>query len=76
MLGVTIEEQWESLESWYNRSKAAKAGDEVAWFNNYRRTIDSWAIAVSIIDFISKLSLWPVFSVASEQSARQVIPWT
>ena len=74
MLGVTIEEQWESLESWYNRSKAAKVGDEVAWFNNYWRTIDSWAIAVNIIDFITKLSLWPEFSATLNKVRGKLFP--
>jgi serine/threonine protein kinase len=74
MLGVTIEEQWDSLESWYNKSKAAKVGDEVAWFNNYWRTIDSWAIAVNIIDFISKLSLWPEFSAILNKVRGKLFP--
>ena len=74
MLNVTIEEQWESLESWYLKSKAAKAGDEVAWFNNYWRTIDSWAIAVNIIDFITKLSLWPEFSATLNKVRGKLFP--
>jgi serine/threonine protein kinase len=74
MLGVTIQEQFESLESWYNRSKAAKAGDEVAWFNNYWRTIDSWAIAVNIIDLISKLSLWPEFITTLNKVRGKLFP--
>ena len=74
MLGVTVEEQWESLESWYNKSKAAKAGDEVAWFNNYWRTIDSWAIGVNIIDFISKLSLWPEFITTLNKVRGKLFP--
>ena len=74
MLGVTIEEQWESLESWHRMSKAAKVGDEVAWFNNYWRTIDSWAIAVNIIDFISKLSLWPEFVTTLNKVRGKLFP--
>jgi len=74
MLGVTMEEQHTSLESWYNKSKAAKVGDEVAWFNNYWRTIDSWAIAVNIIDFISKLSLWPEFSTTLNKVRGKLFP--
>ncbi len=74
MLGVTIEEQWESLESWYIKSKAAKMGDEVGWFNNYWRTIDSWAIGVNIIDLISKLSLWPKFSNTLNKIRSRLFP--
>jgi hypothetical protein len=55
-------------------SKAAKAGDEVAWFNNYWRTIDSWAIAVNIIDLISKLSLWPEFSNTLNKVRGRLFP--
>ena len=74
MLGVTIEEPWESLESWYLKSKAAKTGDEVAWFNNYWRTIDSWAIAVNIVDLISKLSLWPEFLTTLNKVRGKLFP--
>jgi hypothetical protein len=74
MLGVTMEEQQTSLESWYRKSKAAKTGDEVGWFNNYWRTIDSWAIAVNIIDLISKLSLWPEFSNTLNKLRGRLFP--
>jgi len=74
MLGVTIEEQWESLELWHSKSKAAKEGNEVAWFNNYWRTIDSWAIAVNIIDLISKLSLWPEFITTLNKVRGKLFP--
>jgi len=74
MLGVTMEEQQTSLESWYRKSKAAKTGDEVGWFDNYWRTIDSWAIAVNIIDLISKLSLWPEFSNTLNKVRGRLFP--
>ena len=74
MLGVTAAEQQESLESWYLKSKAAKTGDEVAWFNNYWRTIDSWAIAVNIVDLISKLSLWPEFLTTLNKVRGKLFP--
>jgi serine/threonine protein kinase len=74
MLGVSMETQSDALEDWYRRSKAAKAGDEVAWFNKYWRTIDSWAIAVNIIDMISKLSLWPEFSATLNKVRGKLFP--
>jgi serine/threonine protein kinase len=74
ILGVTMEEQQSSLESWYIKSKAAKMGDEVGWFNNYWRTIDSWAIAVNIIDLINKLSLWPEFSATLNKVRSKLFP--
>jgi len=74
MLGISIKTQWESLEEWYFMSKAAKAGDEVAWFNKYWRTIDSWAIGVNIVDFISKLSLWPEFSATLNKVRPKLFP--
>lgn len=74
MLNVSMETQLEGLEEWYNKSKAAKAGDEVAWFNKYWRTIDSWAIGVNIVDMISKLSLWPEFSVTLNKARGKLFP--
>jgi serine/threonine protein kinase len=74
MLGISAQEQLESLEDWYRMSKAAKSGDEVAWFNNYWRTIDSWAIGVNIVDFISKLSLWPEFSTTLNKVRGKLFP--
>ena len=74
ILGVGIQEQLKSLEDWYIMSKAAKAGDEVAWFNKYWRTIDSWAIGINIVDFISKLSLWPEFSLTLNKNRSKLFP--
>jgi serine/threonine protein kinase len=62
ILGITENEQLQSLEKFYNESKSVKSGDIVKWFNIYWRIIDSWAIGVNIIDLLSKLYLWPEFS--------------
>jgi serine/threonine protein kinase len=70
ILGVNATSQLQSLEGFYLDSKAAKTGNTVKWFNNYWRTIDSWAIGVNILVLISKLSLWPEFS----QTLRRVKP--
>jgi serine/threonine protein kinase len=74
MLGVTMESQLVSLEDWYSKSKVAKEGDEVTWFNKYWRTIDSWAIGVNIIDFISRLSNWPEFSTTLNKVRGKLFP--
>jgi serine/threonine protein kinase len=74
ILGATVNEQLESLEKFYRESKAVKAGNQVGWFNNYWRTIDSWAVGVNIVDLISKLSLWPEFSYTIKKISPKLFP--
>jgi serine/threonine protein kinase len=74
ILGVSSNDQMTSLEQFYRESKAVKAGNQVGWFNNYWRTIDSWAIGVNIIDLISKLSLWPEFSYTLNKIRPKLFP--
>lgn len=74
ILGVSEYSQKQSLEKFYLDSKSVKSGDSVKWFNNYWRTIDSWAIGVNIIDLISKLSLWPEFSLILKKNRSKLFP--
>jgi serine/threonine protein kinase len=74
ILNITIEEQEDSLNNFYNDSKSAKIGDEISWFNNYWTKIDSWAIGVNIVDLISKLLLWPEFSKTYKKISPILIP--
>jgi serine/threonine protein kinase len=74
ILGVDETQQAVSLEMFYLKSKSVKNGNEVLWFNNYWRTIDSWAIGVNIIDLISKLSLWPEFSPILKRVRPKLFP--
>lgn len=74
ILGATASEQTLSLESFYNKSKSLKSGDEVAWFNNYWSKIDSWAIGVNIVDLISKLLLWSEFSIIFKKISPKLLP--
>ena len=74
ILGVSQYEQHLALDKFYSESKSVKAGDSVAWFNNYWRTIDSWAIGVNIVDLIAKLSLWPEFSSTLRKVRPDLFP--
>lgn len=74
ILNVSEQEQLMSLEKFYRESKSVKLGDSVKWFNVYWRTIDSWAIGVNIVDLISKLSLWPEFSVFLKKYSSVLFP--
>jgi serine/threonine protein kinase len=74
LLAVREYDMRESLESFYNRSKAVKSGNDVAWFQTYWRTIDSWAIGANLVDLISKLTLWPEFSPILRKSKSQLFP--
>jgi serine/threonine protein kinase len=73
-LGITENEQAVALEAFYFKSKSLKIGDEVAWFNNYWTKIDSWAIGVNIVDLITKLSLWPEFSITFRKISSKLLP--
>jgi serine/threonine protein kinase len=74
ILGVDETQQAASLEMFYWKSKSLKTGNQVMWFNNYWSKIDSWAIAVNIIDLISKLSLWPEFSSTLRKISPKLYP--
>jgi len=74
ILGITSQKQEVSLDTFYRESKSMKVGDEVMWFKNYWRTIDSWAIGVNIIDLISKLSIWPEFTYTLNKVKPTLFP--
>ena len=61
ILGISSQEMYHDLTSFYQKSKSVHGGDAVAWFKIYWRLVDSWAIGCIIVDLISKLSLWPSF---------------
>jgi serine/threonine protein kinase len=74
IIGVDETQQAVSLEMFYFKSKSLKTGNQVMWFNNYWSKIDSWAIAVNIIDLIAKLSLWPEFSSTLKKASPKLYP--
>jgi serine/threonine protein kinase len=74
ILGVSESEMRNSFESFYVKSKSVKMGDSVKWFESYWRTIDSWAVGVNIVDLISKLSLWPNFTIKMRTSKTKLFP--
>jgi serine/threonine protein kinase len=74
ILGISQQSMHNSLQSFYNKSIDVRNGDDVSWFKHYWRTIDSWAIGVNIIDFISKLMLWPEFSSTYRKDKNKLLP--
>jgi serine/threonine protein kinase len=58
MLGVSPLKMTQDLDYLYEKSKYIPTGNIVAWFQSYQRKIDSWAIGVNLINFISRLALW------------------
>jgi hypothetical protein len=74
LLGITSQAMADELEEFYLKSKSVKAGNSARWFELYWRTIDSWAFGVNLIDLISRLSLWPEFSVVWKGMQGKVMP--
>lgn len=74
ILQIQANEQKEELETFYKTSKSVKSGNNAKWFTTYWRTIDSWAIAVNIIDLLSKLSLWNEFYVKLDRIRPLLFP--
>jgi serine/threonine protein kinase len=68
ILGISQQSMLNSLQICYNKCTDVRTGNDVEWFKHYWRTIDSWAIGVNIIDLISKLSLWPDFSIRKDKA--------
>jgi serine/threonine protein kinase len=74
LLKISEETQRQSLNEFYNQSKSVRSGDLVGWFNNYWRTVDSWAIGVNIVDLIIKLSLWSQFYTTLNKYRTKLFP--
>lgn len=68
ILGITLAEMESSLRSFYDKSVSAQAGDDVAWFTTYWRTVDSWAIGVNVIILIDNLIHMPQFQAMWQQA--------
>lgn len=60
-LGVTAASQRESLETFYEKSRSAQAGNLILWFKSYWRLVDSWAVGNLLMNTLLKLLLWPSF---------------
>jgi serine/threonine protein kinase len=74
ILGISSKDMYNSLYQFYNKSKSVKEGDLVKWFKLYYRTIDSWAIGITIIDLIRKMSLWSSFSSILQKHKSKLFP--
>lgn len=74
LLGVPVAKMQQQLESFYQKSKALRAGEDEAWFKVYWRTVDSWAIGVNLVEFIYKLTLWPEYKDKLDQAFVKLRP--
>lgn len=74
LLGISTKDMYNSLYQFYRKSKSVKDGDLVKWFKLYYRTIDSWAIGITIVDLIRKMSLWSSFSGILQKHKSKLFP--
>ena len=74
ILDVSRDDMINSLQVFYYKHKNVKASNNTEWFNNYWRTIDSWAIGINIIQFISNYSLSPEFSKSVNKHKSLLFP--
>jgi serine/threonine protein kinase len=74
LLGISTKDMYNSLYQFYRKSKSVKEGDLIQWFNLYYRTIDSWAIGITIVDLIRKMSLWTSFSDILQKHKSKLFP--
>ncbi len=74
LLGISTKDMYNSLYQFYRKSKSVKDGDLVKWFKLYYRTIDSWAIGITIVDLIRKMSLWSSFSDILQKHKSKLFP--
>ena len=63
ILGIAKPDQERPLLEFLKKSRVVKAGDLAGWFKLYWRTIDSWAIGTLLVGLISRLSLWPEYTL-------------
>ena len=73
-LGISRQHMSQSLELFYSKNKDINASDNVEWFKNYWRTIDSWSIGINIVSLIVKMSLWPHFSETIRTHKHTLFP--
>lgn len=61
LTGITEREQRDALQTFYEKSRSLQAGNVEAWFQNYWRLVDAWAVGMALTYVLSKLLLWPSF---------------
>ena len=74
ILGISTQAMIESLEQLIGISSPIQTGNSVDWMAHYWATIDSWAIGVLIIQFISNYSLWPSFAPVLKKHSSTLFP--
>jgi len=61
LMGMSEMEMERQLEE-VAQDPLVQKGDGAAWFRAYWSAIDSWAIGVTLLDLLSKWSMWPTFT--------------
>ena len=74
MLSITNETMIEQLEQFAATSSSITSGNVLGWFNNYWRTIDSWAIGAVIVDLLSSFSVMSEFIPMIMKHKPQLMP--
>ena len=74
MLSITNETMIEQLEQFAATSASITSGNVLGWFNNYWRTIDSWAIGAVIVDLLSSFSILSEFIPMIMKHKPQLMP--
>ena len=62
LTGMSETEMERQLEE-VAHDQVVQTGHGAAWFQAYWSVIDSWAIGVTLLDLLSKWSMWPAFTV-------------
>jgi serine/threonine protein kinase len=74
VLGISLNKMTESLEQFMGISAPIQKGNSVEWMTHYWTTVDSWAIGVLIVHFISNYSLWPSFAPVLKKHSPTLFP--
>lgn len=73
VLGISKSDMREDLVEFSLKSKVVQSKNFMAWFHQYWRLIDSWAIGCNIVLLIRSLSLWDGFNKIEMEEARRVV---
>ena len=74
VLGISHNEMIDSLQQLIGISSPIQTGNIVEWMTHYWTTVDSWAIGVLIVQFISNYSLWPSFAPVLKKHSSKLFP--
>ncbi len=74
ILGISLQNMYESLENFYDNSEIMQTGDIVNWFNTYWTKVDSWSVGLIMIFFLKQLILYPSFQQEWKKISKNYLP--